>query len=448
MLTAKDAEEMRARRERIKGHLKVLKGDNSAEAVEARELGKKTIRDIDAALAEYDNAMTRAFDTRGVTGASTGGEDLRRATVLRSGQSFSDYMRENYSRLRSEQTGEERIGQWPKQWDAESTSKYWKGMCTGNWHNAQAEQRAAMAEGTTSTGGYLVPSPVAGQYVDLLRDAVVFMQGQSNVVPWNGPGKTMVIPVTVTDVAIQNLAEGVESYPPPSDVTVGQYVLTARPYSAVETWSYELEEDSQIPVPDIVQRSFAQRMARSVQSDFLYGTGATNINGIDTASGLLSGFEGGASPPIAPASAAGYDAWDKAIQAVRTAKSDVDMIVTSPLAYQTYGRLKNTLNDALRPSPTVASYLNGQGGPNGNGRCHLTTAIKDNRTVGTDTSDVSDVFFLWSNFIYWGIKHDMSVLPLRERFATTRQNGALAWLRVDAVLAHAEAAYRLQVKTS
>ena len=39
--------------------------------------------------------------------------------------------------------------------------------------------------------------------------------------------------------------------------------------------------------------------------------------------------------------------------------SGVDLIVTSPRAYQTYGRLKNTLNDALRPSPTVAEFLNG-----------------------------------------------------------------------------------------
>jgi hypothetical protein len=58
------------------------------------------------------------------------------------------------------------------------------------------------------------------------------------------------------------------------------------------------------------------------------------------------------------------------------------------------------------------------------------------------------MFFLWSDMIYFGIKHDMSVLPLRERLATQRQAGAIAWLRLDAVLAHAEAQSLLQVKTS
>jgi hypothetical protein len=44
-------------------------------------------------------------------------------------------------------------------------------------------------------------------------------------------------------------------------------------------------------------------------------------------------YEGGASPPIAPAAATGYNYVDSAIQGVRTAKSEVDMIVTSPLCF-------------------------------------------------------------------------------------------------------------------
>jgi len=258
----------------------------------------------------------------------------------------------------------------------------------------------------------------------------------------------MGVPVTVTDVQIQNLTEGTEGFPPSSDVTVGHFQLVARPYMAVETWSWELEEDSAISVPDIVGRSFTQRMARAVQSDFLYGTGATFINGISTAAGLNTTFEGGASPPIAPVAATGYNAVDAAIAGARTAKLDVDMIVTSPLCYSKYGLLKNTLNDALRPSPTVQQYLNGVGGSTGKGAFYTTTAIKDNITVGADTANVSDMYFLWSDMIYWGIKHSMSVLPLRERFATARTNGAVCWLRLDAFLAHAEAQGKLQVKTS
>jgi HK97 family phage major capsid protein len=216
----------------------------------------------------------------------------------------------------------------------------------------------------------------------------------------------------------------------------------------LEKWSWELEEDSAIAVSDIVMGSFVQRMARAIQSDFLYGSGASTIQGVFTAAGLLKTVEGGTANGLAPVSASGYDYVDKAIQGNRTAKLDADMIVTSPLCYQTYGRLKNTLNDAIRPSPTVQAYLDGRGGATGKGRFYQTTAIKDNQTVGTATTDCSDMFLLWSDMIYWGIKHDMSILPIRERFATQRLAGAIAWVRLDAVLAHAEAQSLLQVKTS
>jgi HK97 family phage major capsid protein len=371
--------------------------------------------------------------------------------VLNPEHRYSEWLHENREYLsRSDRPAENRIGAWPESWDEESSGKYWKGMTTGDWRNAEPEHRAAMAEGANATGGFLVPAPVYGQYVDLLRDALVVMQGMSHTVPWNQPGATMVVPVTVTDVQVQNLAEGVDLYPPASDLTVGKFTLTARPYASVETWSWELQEDSQVSIPDFVSHSIAQRMARAVQSDFFYGSGASVINGVSTTAGLVTGFEGGASPPILPAGSAGH-AWtyvDAAITAVRTAKNDTDMIVTSPLCFSKYGQLQNSLFDALRPTRTVQQYIDGVGGSSGNGAFYQTTAIKDNITVGADTTDVSEMYFLNSDMIWFGIKHGMSVLPLRERFATQRQNGAVAFLRLDAFLAHAEAAYRLQVKTS
>jgi hypothetical protein len=46
--------------------------------------------------------------------------------------------------------------------------------------------------------------------------------------------------------------------------------------------------------------------------------------------------------------------------------------------------------------------------------------------------------------IYWAIRHDFAVLPLRERFATQRLAGVLGWQRLDATLVHAQAAYWLE----
>lgn len=64
--------------------------------------------------------------------------------------------------------------------------------------------------------------------------------------------------------------------------------------------------------------------------------------------------------------------------------------------------------------------------------------------MGTASADCSDLFILNSDMIYWAIRHDFAVLPLRERFATQRLAGVLGWQRLDATLVHAQAAYWLE----
>ena len=176
----------------------------------------------------------------------------------------------------------------------------------------------------------------------------------------------------VTDPVVQNPNETADIYPPASDATVNRYQFVARPYSLLETFSWELLEDSAVDIAEVVTQNMAKRLARQAQSDFIYGSGANVINGFTGAAGLLNGVEGGTANGAAPTGANGYNYVDIAIEAVRSAKAEPDLIVTSPRAYQTYGRLKNTLNDALRPSPTVAQFLNGQ-----DGKCPFTGSERD-----------------------------------------------------------------------
>lgn len=320
------------------------------------------------------------------------------------------------------------------------TRKYWLGMATGTWKNAAAEQRASMQEGVSADGGYLVPSPVLGEWIDLLRDQIVFIQGQAHTVPWES-GSTLTLPVVASDPVIQNPAETVDVYPPNSDATVGRYQFIARPYAGLETISWELLEDSAVDISQVITQNLAKRMAVQMQTDFIYGAGATTIQGFTGASGLLTGIEGGSGTNgAAPASSTGWNYVDMGIEAVRSAKVEPDLMVSSPRGIMTYGRLKNSLYDALRPSPAVADFLNGQNGK----RVAATTAVKDTQTVGSATSNCSDLFIMDSSRIYWAVRHDFSVMNLKERFATQRLLGVMVWQRVDAVLTHAEAAYWLK----
>jgi HK97 family phage major capsid protein len=407
--------------------------------IEERALARK-IRDGEATAEEQRafaaNARnrgqreTRDLDTRGYNPEARD-QDGREVRSLRPDQSYAKWLND---RLSNGDLGDRR--KTASDFDVRA---YWYGMATGNWKGHEAEQRASMQEGVSADGGYLVPSPVAGQWIDLLRDQLVFLQGNAHTVPWEA-GSTLALPVFVTDPAVQNPAETGDVYPPPSDATVGRYQFIARPYSEIETMSWEVLEDSAIDLAAAVQTNMARRMAVQIQADFIYGSGAQTIQGFTGAAGLLTGVEGGGANGAAPASATGYNYVDIGIEAVRSAKVEPDLIVTSPRAFQTYGRLKNTLNDALRPSPTVAEFLNGQNGK----RVAMTTAVKDTQTVGTASNDCSDLFILDSDRIYWAIRHDYSVMPLRERFATQRLLGVMSWQRLDAVLTHAEGQYWLK----
>lgn len=321
---------------------------------------------------------------------------------------------------------------------------FFKAIMT-NQTEGVAEIRAAMNEGTSADGGYLVPSPVAGEFVDMLRAKIFFMLGNSHMVPWVD-GKTLALPIATADPLVQNLAEGVDSDPPSSDMTVSEYVFTARPYFVEEKASWELLEDSALDLVDVIQQQMTKRLAVNLQSDFIYSSTSNHIQGFTNAGGLLTLVEGGGpTNGAAPTSANGYTYWDKSIAKVRSANNEPDMIVTSPLAQSTYGQLKNTLNDRLTPSYDVEAYLMGTQGKS----LYTTTSVSDVETAGTASGDCSDLFVLNSSMIYAAIRHGLSFMPLHERFATTRQLGIVAWLRADAVLVHPEAAVWLQgIKTS
>ena len=306
-------------------------------ADEASEFDKleREMRALDLELDAHvraDGAATGAYETRG------GGREYRDANfdyenpraVLESRHSYAKWL-----------AAQPEARSAPHDFDA---PKYWRGMVTGNWSGAEAEHRASMQEGVSADGGYLVPSPVAGQFVNILRDRILFMAGAGHTVPWEA-GSTLTLPIVTADPEIQNLAETTDAYPPSSDVTVSRYEFTARPYIAVETMSWELLQDSAIPLEDLVTTAMARRLAVNMQSDFIYNSASNKIQGFTNASGLLTSVQGGTSNGAAPTGGSSGTQWDyvnMAIEAVRNAKVEPDLIATSPKAFHTFGQASRT----------------------------------------------------------------------------------------------------------
>ena len=69
-----------------------------------------------------------------------------------------------------------------------SLRKYLRGMTLGDWSGADAERRA-MAEGTLSAGGYMVPTLLSSQMIDLARNSTRVLRAGATIVPM--PNRTL-----------------------------------------------------------------------------------------------------------------------------------------------------------------------------------------------------------------------------------------------------------------
>jgi HK97 family phage major capsid protein len=99
----------------------------------------------------------------------------------------------------------------------------------------------------------------------------------------------------------------------------------------------------------------------------------------------------------------------------------------APRTYATIAKFKSTTNDPLGVPPALASIPMAQ-----------TTAVSTTEATDKSTLYLGD----WSQLMY-GIRSQVRVEVLRERYADNLQYGFLAYLRADVALAHPAAFGRL-----
>jgi HK97 family phage major capsid protein len=291
-----------------------------------------------------------------------------------------------------------------------SIGKYMRGMVTGDWRGADAEQRA-LAEGTLGAGGYMLPAPMAARVIDRARAKARVLQAGARTVPMES--STLKVPRLATDPTAAWHTENATITA--SDPTFDAVTLTAQTLAGLTTMSLELLEDTD--VDELVTDAFASVFALKIDYAALYGTGTDpeplgvkNTTGITTTS---LGANGG------DITADGY------IDAV-TAPWDSNYEPTGVIASVRTGRSLIKLKDADNNYVTLPEDVTKV--PR-----YTTTQVPTTLDVGTAT-DTSDLFVAdWTKMLV-GIRHNFSVQVLRERYADTGSVGLLAWFRGDVAL--------------
>ncbi|MEX0708051.1 MAG: phage major capsid protein [Woeseia sp.] len=381
-----EVEVRKAEREHDDMMLQIDEIDAQIDDIEAREDGDPR-RPIGVNSCDREPAENRWFDT----GTN------KEVRVVGKGERFAS------------QDGE-------RQYDGLTVGGVLRGMILGPRGDAE---RRALSEGTDSAGGFTVPTPLAGQFIDLMRARSHVMSAGAQTVQLGsetlGIAKVASDPVPGWRNENASIAE--------SDPTLSKLTFTARSLSVLVKASRELLADS-ANAAAILERVFAQSFANEVDRVALLGTGTApepegvvNVTGINTVSMGTNG-----------AAITDYSEILSALQALEDDNAEPPTAaIMAPRTKFAIAGLVDTTGQPLR-APAVVEAV----------PFRSSSKIPVDDDQGTATN-ASRIIFGDYRELFVGMREELQIFMLRERYADTGQFAFVAHMRLDVQVAQPEA---------
>lgn len=281
------------------------------------------------------------------------------------------------------------------------------------------DEKRALSEGTSSAGGYLVPTPLSRQFIDAMR-------AQSRVVQ---SGATTVQMQTETLKMAKLSADPTPSWRDEAasvgtgDSSFSNVVFTARSLAMLTLVSRELLMDA-ANADQVIHHSLAMAFAGELDRVAMFGSGTapepqgladiTNINSVDM------GTNG--------AAITDYSNILSALQKLEEANAPQPTgMIMAPRTKFTLAGLLTTTNEPMS-APAVVQAV----------PIRSTSRVPINETHGTAVDASRVLLGDWSQLMI-GMREQISIRPLTERYADTGQIGLLCHARLDIQVQHAEA---------
>ena len=205
----------------------------------------------------------------------------------------------------------------------------------------------------------------------------------------------------------------------PSDATLGKITLDAKVLAGLVVLSRELLEDD-----DQLRQAFAAVMATKVDQAALYGTGTApeprgvkNTYGITTASLGANG-----------AALGSYDPLVDAAGTLRDNNEDPTAVIYSPRSARALAKPKDTTNQPLAVPGYYLDRLSR----------FETNQVPNTLTQGTSNL-ASDIFTADFRQLFIGVRTQLQIQILTDKYADTGQIGLVAWWRGDVAVARPKA---------
>ena len=296
---------------------------------------------------------------------------------------------------------------------------YVRGIVTGKWNGA--EELRALAEGSTP-GSYLVPTPLAGYYIDQIRNQAQVLRAGALTIPFGSA--TYKIARQTADVTSAWKAENAAVTF--SDANFDVVTFTAQTLVAGSKLSIEVVEDAP-NIDAIVGQSITKSLALQLDYAALYGSGSSNQpKGIRNQTGVTVTDLGTNGYTLAD-----YSKFSSAISTLMGANFNGPF--SAIYSARTAGELDNlqdTLHQPLRQPDLVAAM-----------RKYVSNQVPNNLTKGS-ASTASDAFVGEFDQCMIGVRTNMTMEISRVAADSTgsafssMQWWIRAYLRADVQLAH------------
>ena len=284
-------------------------------------------------------------------------------------------------------------------------------------------ERRVLGGAAIGTGGATVPTPIAAEVIDVARHASVALQAGVRTLPM--PSATLRFARVTADPVGGWRAENATIVE--SDPTFDQVTLTSKTWALLTRISRELLEDG-TNVDQLIRQVFASAAGVALDQGILVGSGASNqplgIRGMAGIQNVSMGTNG-----------AQLTNWTRPLDAVQLLETanfpNVRSMIMAPRTARANYGFVDTTNQPLQPPPRLASVPT-----------LATASMPVNETQGTAVNASSILMGDFSE-VYLGLRTDITISVLNERYADSGQVGFVVWMRADVVAARPAAIARI-----
>lgn len=276
-------------------------------------------------------------------------------------------------------------------------------------------ERRALSEGSDSAGGYTVPTPLMGGMIDALRNKTVVIQAGAQTVALTSDDQS--IAKLATDPSASWRLENASVSE--SDPTFSRVRFQPKTLACIVRASRELVEDSQ-NLDSAMQRAFAASMAAELDRVALVGDSAN-----DEPVGLSNS---GITELILDDYIQSYDPILDAMEDLEVANADAPTAsIMAPRTKTQFAKLVDSTGQPLRKPEALTNlpFLS-------------TNAVPIDEEGSATENNASRIFVGDFRQLFVGIRTQLRVEVLRERYVDNLQYAWLAYLRADIGLAHDE----------